>query len=72
MNIIDDIKRKRKWVDGDKGCFTMLEMCELTGEKDPTIYRMVQEGLASGEWEFAGFKRNKRGYPVKAYRLKKK
>jgi len=73
MNIIDDIKKTRTFIKpNDKDCFTMLEMAELTGEKEPTIYRLVQERVASGEWEFAGFKRNKRGYPVKAYRLKEK
>lgn len=72
MNIIEDIKRKHPPVNkNDKDCFTMLEMMERTGETESTIYRMVQRALASGEWEFAGYKRSFGGRSAKAYRYVK-
>ena len=74
MSIYDEVKKlKRNWIkSNDKTALTFNEMMELTGEKDSAVYRFLQQHLNDGSWELAGYKRNERGQPVKAYREKKK
>jgi hypothetical protein len=74
MSIYDEVKKlRRNWIkSNDKTALTFNEIKELTGEKDSAVYRFLHGHLNDGSWELAGYKRNDRGQPIKAYRETKK